>query len=61
MNYKETLSSSDVISPNLSQKDIIINYLKEYNKINRKIDLSLDNISSCDNKDDELTAQIKLF
>lgn len=29
--------------------------------INRKIDLSFDNISSCDNKDDELTAQIKLF
>lgn len=35
MNYVEASNRSNIISPSLSQTDIIINYLKEYNKINR--------------------------
>lgn len=35
MNYQETTNKSNIISSRLSQEDIIINYIKEYNKINR--------------------------
>ena len=45
INYEEIPSKSNIISPNLSQEDIIINYLKEYNKINRNEAEKLLNIS----------------
>lgn len=45
MNYAEVLDKSSIISPSLSQEDIIINYLKEYNKINRNETEKLLNIS----------------
>ena len=35
MNYLENQDKSNIISPSLSQEDIIVNYLKEYNRINR--------------------------
>lgn len=35
MNYQDNIIKSNIITLSLSQKDIIINYLKEYNKINR--------------------------
>lgn len=45
MNYQELNTKSNLISPSLSQEDIIINYLKEYNKINRNETEKLLNIS----------------
>lgn len=45
INYEEITSKSNIISPSLSQEDIIINYLKEYNKINRKEAEKLLNVS----------------
>lgn len=45
INYEKVSSKSNVISPSLSQEDIIINYLKEYNKINRNEAEKLLNIS----------------
>ena len=45
MNYIETSNSSNIIATSLSQEDIIINYLKEYNKINRNETEKLLNIS----------------
>ena len=45
INYEEISSKSNIISPSLSQEDIIINYLKEYNKINRNEAEKLLNIS----------------
>ena len=45
MNYQELNNKSNLISPSLSQEDIIINYLKEYNKINRNETEKLLNIS----------------
>lgn len=45
MNYEEILNKINIISPSLSQEDIIINYLKEYNKINRNETEKLLNIS----------------
>ena len=45
INYEEIPSKSNIISPSLSQEDIIINYLKEYNKINRNEAEKLLNIS----------------
>ena len=38
-------SKSNIISPSLSQEDIITNYLKEYNKINRNEAEKLLNVS----------------
>lgn len=45
INYEEIASKSNIISPSLSQEDIIINYLKEYNKINRNEAEKLLNVS----------------
>lgn len=45
MNYQEITDKSNIIIQNLSQEDIIINYLKEYNKINRNIVEKLLNVS----------------
>ena len=45
INYEETQAKSNIIFPSLSQEDIIINYLKEYNKINRNETEKLLNIS----------------
>ena len=45
INYEEITSKSNIISPSLSQEDIIINYLKEYNKINRNEAEKLLNVS----------------
>lgn len=45
INYEEISSKSNIISSSLSQEDIIINYLKEYNKINRNEAEKLLNIS----------------
>ena len=35
MNYRENTIKSNYVTPIISQEDLIINYLKEYNKINR--------------------------
>ena len=35
MNYVEISDKSSIISPSLSQEDIVVNYLKSYNRINR--------------------------
>lgn len=43
MNYREI--KSNVVTPSLSQQDIIINYLKEYSKINRNETEKLLNVS----------------
>ncbi len=45
MNYEEVSNNSNNISPSLSQEDIIVNYLKEYNKINRNEAEKLLNVS----------------
>lgn len=45
MNYQESSTKSNNISPILSQNDIIINYLKKYGKINRNETEKLLNIS----------------
>lgn len=45
MNYEVTSNKSNIISSSLSQEDIIVNYLKEYNKINRNETEKLLNIS----------------
>ena len=45
MNYQEITDKSNIIIQNLSQEDIIINYLKEYNKISRNIVEKLLNVS----------------
>lgn len=45
MNYEGVSNKSSIISPSLSQKDIIVNYLREYNKINRSETEKLLNIS----------------
>ncbi len=45
MNYQENINKSNIISPSLSQEEIIINYIKEYNKINRSETEKLLNIS----------------
>ena len=45
INYEEIASKSNIISPSFSQEDIIINYLKEYNKINRNEAEKLLNVS----------------
>ena len=45
MNYQELNNKSNLISPSLSQEDIIINYLKQYNKINRNETEKLLNVS----------------
>lgn len=45
INYEKVSTKSNIISPSLSQKEIIINYLKEYNKINRNEAEKLLNIS----------------
>ncbi len=45
MNYQELDNKYNLISPSLSQEDIIINYLKEYNKINRNETEKLLNVS----------------
>lgn len=45
INYEDKLSKSNIIAPSISQEDIIINYLKEYNKVNRNETQKLLNIS----------------
>ena len=45
MNYQEITDKSNIVIESLSQEDIIINYIKEYNKINRNIVEKLLNIS----------------
>lgn len=45
MNYEGVSNKSSIISPSLSQEDIIVNYLREYNKINRSETEKLLNIS----------------
>ena len=45
MNYEDTISKSNTIKASLSQEDIIINYIKEYNKINRNETEKLLNVS----------------
>lgn len=45
MNYVEVSDKASIISPSLSQEDIIINYLKGYNKINRNEAEKLLNVS----------------
>lgn len=45
MNYQENTIKSSIVTPSLSQEEIIVNYLKEYNKINRKETEKLLNIS----------------
>ena len=45
INYEKVSSKSNIISLSLTQEDIIINYLKEYNKINRNEAEKLLNIS----------------
>lgn len=45
MNYEDASNKSSIISPRLSQEDIIVNYLREYNKINRNETEKLLNIS----------------
>ena len=45
MNYVEVLNKVSIVSPSLSQEDLIVNYLKEYNRINRNETEKLLNIS----------------
>jgi len=45
MNYQEVNGESNIVSPSLSQKDIIIDYIKQYDKINRNETEKLLNVS----------------
>ena len=45
MNFQEITNKSNVVVQSLSQEDIIINYIKEYNRINRNETEKLLNVS----------------
>ncbi len=45
MNHVEISNKVSIVSPSLSQEDLIVNYLKEYNRINRNETEKLLNIS----------------
>ena len=45
MNYQEITGKSSIVVPNMSQEDIIISYIREYNKISRNEAEKLLNVS----------------